>query len=279
MGVQGTDTIKFIHQSKVLPGVDVTYATFVMDFKPLKTEQHRVRVVVGSNRLKCLFDTGSPATSMLETKLLVNSTISDAKKGARFMGADIKDYFLASPMKKTEYIKVKYKYFPEEIWKHYNLPLLVTQDNYIYIQIRKGMYGLKQAALLAYDNLQQCLKPHGYTPVIGTHRLWEHKTRRTKFVLCVDAFGIKYFKKEDAEHLLTCPGKYYTYTTDWEEKNHHGFSINWHYDEGYVDISMPGYVRKSLKCLCYQQKVTPQYSPHKSVRIRCGKKTNHNRQY
>ena len=160
MGVQGIDTIELIHQSEVPPSVDVTYATFVLDSKPLKTEQHQVRVVAGGNRLKCLFDTGSQATSMLETKLLINSTISDDKKGARFMGADIKDYFLASPLKKPEYMKVKYKYFPEDIRKRYHLPLLVTQDNYIYIPIKKGMYGLKQAALLAYDNLQQCLKPH-----------------------------------------------------------------------------------------------------------------------
>ena len=58
-------------------------------------------------------------------------------------------------------MKVKYKYFPEDIQKRYSLHLLVTNDNYVLIRIKKGMYGLKQAALLAYDNLQQCLRPHG----------------------------------------------------------------------------------------------------------------------
>ena len=117
-------------------------------------------------------------------------------------------------------MRVKYKYFLEDIRKGYNLPLLVTQDNYIFIQIKKGMYCLKQESLLAYNNLQQCLKPHGYSPVIGTHKLWEHKTRKNKFVLCVDDFGIKYFKKEDAEHILTCLGNHYKYKMDWKGENY-----------------------------------------------------------
>ena len=43
-------------------------------------------------------------------KILLNSTISDARKGARFMLADIKDYFLATPIKEPEYMRVKYRY-------------------------------------------------------------------------------------------------------------------------------------------------------------------------
>ena len=57
----------------------------------------------------------------METKLLVNSTISHAKEGAKFMSADIKDYFLATPMDKAEYMKVQYKHIPEDIRLQYNL--------------------------------------------------------------------------------------------------------------------------------------------------------------
>ena len=79
----------------------------------------------------------------METKILVNSTISDPKDGARFMSADIKDYFLATPMAKAEYMNVQYRHIPEDIRIWYNLQDKVTKDNYIYIQIKKGMYGLK----------------------------------------------------------------------------------------------------------------------------------------
>ena len=84
------------------------------------------------------------------------------------MTADIKDYFLATPMAKAEYMKVKYKHIPEDIKKLYNLNEKVTDNANIYISIKTGMYGLKQAAILAYENLKQKLQPFGYAPVIGT---------------------------------------------------------------------------------------------------------------
>ena len=77
------------------------------------------------------------------------------------------------------------------------------------------MYGLNQAAILAYDNLQVNLKPFGYEPVIGTVGIWQHKTRSTTLYLCVDDFGIKYSSKQDAQHLLDAIGANYKYTCDW----------------------------------------------------------------
>ena len=59
---------------------------------------------------------------------------------------------------------VKHKDVPEDIRKTYNLADKVTQDGYVYGKISKGIYGLKQAALLAYNN-QKNLLPYGYTPV------------------------------------------------------------------------------------------------------------------
>ena len=66
-------------------------------------------------------------------KILLNSAISDAQKGVRFISADIKDYFLATLMKEQEYIKVKYCYFPSNMHLKYNLDALVTKDGCIYI--------------------------------------------------------------------------------------------------------------------------------------------------
>ena len=58
---------------------------------------------------------------LIESKLIINSTISDADQGARFVTADIKDYFLATPMARPEYMKVPAKYFPKEIIERYDL--------------------------------------------------------------------------------------------------------------------------------------------------------------
>ena len=102
-----------------------------------------MRITVGGDKLTYPFDSGSPAANMVETNLLVNSVISDAPQGAKFMPADIKDYFLATPMARSEYMKVRLKYFPAGIIVQYNLHNLVAPDAYIYIKIKKGMYGLK----------------------------------------------------------------------------------------------------------------------------------------
>ena len=80
-GVKGTDTITFIAKGGVEKNRDVTYATFVCDIKPHKVQTHRIHITVGGDRLDCPDDTGSPAANMLETKLLVKSTISRTKDG------------------------------------------------------------------------------------------------------------------------------------------------------------------------------------------------------
>ena len=147
------------------------------------------------------------------------------------MSADIKDYFLATPMAQPEYMKVKYRHIPEDIQQMYNLDKKVTNDNCIYIKIKKGMYGLKQAAVLAYNQLKNNLKPAGYAPIVGTVGMWQHVTRQTQFCLCVDDFGVKYFNKDDAHHLLQAIGKHYTYTTDWDGSNYCELTFDWQYNK------------------------------------------------
>jgi hypothetical protein len=79
---------------------------------------------------------------------------------------------------------------PEEILNKYNLGRLAV-DGLVYIEIRKGMYGLRQACLLANQLLQTRLAPFGYYPSRHTPELWLHKTRPISFSLIVDDFAIK----------------------------------------------------------------------------------------
>ncbi len=269
-GVIAMDTIDFIPASEVPRDRKTTYASFVCDHRPLKTEPWRVRIVVGGDKLTYEDDTGSPAASLLESKLLFNSTISDARKGARFMSLDLKDFFLATPMQRPEYMRVPYKYFPSDIRKKYNLDLLV-HDGYIYVRIKKGMYGLKQAAVLAYQNLINKLAPFGYEPIPHTDSFWRHKSRPTKFCLCVDDFGVKYFHKQDIQHLITALQQNYKISTDFEGTNYCGLTLDWFYDDGFVDVSMPGYVPRALEKFQHKAK-TPQYSPHPCHRPAYGSK-------
>ena len=145
-GVKGTNTIQFISKQDLPPDQKITYATFVCDYKPFKAETHRVRMVVGGNRLDYHEDAGAPAASLLETKILLNSIISDAHRGARFMTCDLKDFFLATPMQKPEYMKIPITSIPQDIIDQYKLNSLRTSTNQIYIKIVKGMYVRPQAS-------------------------------------------------------------------------------------------------------------------------------------
>jgi hypothetical protein len=51
--------------------------------------------------------------------------------------------------------------FPEEIVDKYNLKALAV-EGWVYIEIRKGIYGLKQVGILANQLLQRRLAPFGY---------------------------------------------------------------------------------------------------------------------
>lgn len=112
------------------------------------------------------------------------------------------------------------------------------------------MPGLKQAALLAYEHLKNCLKPYGYEPIPGTAGLWKHKHRPTVFCLCVDDFGIKYWSQKDADHICNSIGANFRYTVNKEGNHYCGLSIKWNYSKGYVDILMPKYVLEKLKNFC-----------------------------
>ena len=88
--MDGTGTIGFIHKRDVPRGKTVTYSNFVCDLKPLKDEKHRVRLTIGGDKLNYDHETAAPTAGLLDTKIIINSTISDAKKGALFMGLDLK---------------------------------------------------------------------------------------------------------------------------------------------------------------------------------------------
>ncbi len=119
-GFTFTNTIEFVSQQQVPQGRDVTYAIFVCDHHPLKSEPWRVRIVVGSEQLSYEDGPGSPAVLLLETKFLIKSVISDAHRGALFMSLNLKDYFLASPMDRPpEFMKDDIKKFPQDIKQRY----------------------------------------------------------------------------------------------------------------------------------------------------------------
>jgi hypothetical protein len=107
--------------------------------------------------------------------------------------------------------------FPEEIVDKYNLKALAI-DGWVYIEMRKGMYGLKQAGLLGNNLLQKRLASFGYYPARHTPGLWLHKTRPISLSLIVYDFSVKHVGKHHADHLRNALLQNYELTTEWEGK-------------------------------------------------------------
>jgi hypothetical protein len=135
--------------------------------------------------------------------------------------------------------------FLEEIVDKYKLKALAV-DGWVYIEIRKGVYGLKQAGLLDNKLLQHRLTPFGYYPALHTPGLWLHKTTPIAFSLILDDFTVKYMGKQCAAHLQDALLRSFELTTDWEGKLYSGMNLKWDYKNRPCDISMPCYVANVL---------------------------------
>jgi hypothetical protein len=157
---------------------------------------------------------------------LINSTLS--AKDAEMMMTDINNYYLGTPLPRYEYMHMLLSRFPEEIVNKCTLNILAV-DGWVYIEIRKGMYGVKQAGLLATQLLQKRLAPFGYYPALHTPGLWLHKTRPIAFSLIVDDVAIKYVGKQHADHLWGALLRSYKLTTDWEGTLYSGVTLKWDY--------------------------------------------------
>ena len=123
------------------------------------------------------------------------------------------------------------------------------------MRIKKGMYGLKEAAVLAYGQSSKFLAQEGYTHVQGTAGLFTHNTRRTAFTLCVDDIGVKHYSKEDLSHLLQALRKHYKLYVNQEGTHYMGLTMKWNHIEKFVDISMPKYVPQLLDRLNHKKPI------------------------
>jgi hypothetical protein len=195
-------------------------------------------------------------------KILINSTLST--KYAKTMMMDIKNYYLDTPLPTYEYMRLPISILPVDIIEKYKLTHLAV-NGWVYFEIRKGMYGLKQAGLLANQLLQKRLKPFGYHPVRHAPGLWLHSTKPTAFSLVVDDFAVKYVTEADAHHLRNALLRHYEITTDWDGTVYSGITLDWEYNKRTCDISMLGYITNVLNKFQHDTPTTTQHTPSRYV--------------
>jgi hypothetical protein len=206
---------------------------------------------------------------MVSSKLLWNSTIST--KGACFAGADIKNMYLKTPLDRFECMKMPLSLFPQDIIDHYRLNNKVL-NGYVYMKICKGMYGLPQAGILANKLLKKRLAIHGYYEQPHTPSLFKHKSCPVWFNLAVDNFSIKNIGDNNLQHLYDAlRTESYDIVEDRVGDLYCGIHLSWHYEKGYVDLSMPKYVMKQLTRYAHPAPVKPHHCPFSPNPITYGK--------
>ena len=131
-------------------------------------------------------------------RLLLNAVVSEH---ASFLTADIKNFYLGTPLERKEYMRINIKHIPADVQKQYNIADMVHNEHVI-MEISRSIYGLPQAGKLSQDRLIMHLAKHGYTQCPNTPCLFVHATNGVAFTLVVDDFLIKFKERKAADHLL-----------------------------------------------------------------------------
>ena len=198
----------------------------------------------------------------------INSTLSRTKR--KYCSFDVKNFYLNTPMERFEYMKIPLAQIPDEIIAEYALNNKVHSDGVVYIEIRKGMYGLPQASMLANKLLKRRLAKHGYYEVCHTPGYWRHMWQPIDFTLVVDDFGVGYEDNEHALHLLQTLRQYYeAVSVNWTGTLYCGITLKWDYRQRTCELSMPRYVQQAVTKFQYgitSTKATDAPQPYKATK-------------
>ena len=108
----GTDTMFFVHKHQIPRHKlkDIANTRIVCNVHPQKAETNRTRLTYAGQNLQVSMDLSTPTADSMTVKLLLNSVISTP--GAKVVTLDIKDFYLNTPMKDPEFLRMKLSHFP-----------------------------------------------------------------------------------------------------------------------------------------------------------------------
>ena len=100
-------------------------------------------------------DVGTKTASLEILKLIIYSVISIA--GAKFVAFDIRHFYLDTPMKKAEYVKIQFSKIPQEFVDEYILQEY-AHKGWVYFECLQGAYRLPKSGILEKHLLRSRLK-------------------------------------------------------------------------------------------------------------------------
>jgi hypothetical protein len=246
----GTETAEFIHPSEKPSDRVASYFNPVCSIKDKpEGQQKRVRGTYGGNITDHEGEVTAEVAAMSTIKVMFNAVISEPNSW--FSTADIKDFYLNTVLERAEYMWAQLADIPKLIQLKYEVQKYAVNGR-VLVKLKKGVYGLPQAGLLARKRLVGHLKTHNYLEDVETAGVFHHITRPIYFTLVVDDFGIKCGVpgREHVQHLHAALREIYEITVDWTGTKYIGYTLKWDYvgtlSDRKVTLSMPNYVSKAL---------------------------------
>jgi hypothetical protein len=214
-GQKGTNAIFVMNHYKITTvlkaGKKITHANPVVDHRPQKADPNHICITAGDNLIQCNCELSVPTAAIDTAKLHWNSVVSMAL--AKYMCIDILFFYLSAALEYYKYMMILLALFPQWTIEQYELDQHAF-NGYVHLELRRAVWGLPQAGILANKQLRHKLAPFGYHECKNTPGLWYHETRLITFTLMVGNFGVKYIRKEDVNHLIVSLQTNYTLTKD-----------------------------------------------------------------
>ena len=150
---------------------------------------------------------------------------------------------------------------PDDVKQHHTLHEKVMKDRWVYVEIRKGMYGLWQTELLAQELLkngyQKTIIPRIHSPLASGNNTHD----QSSFV------SVKYVENEHVEHLKSILEQNYEISMDWSGTKYVELTLGWDYVKQEVHLAMPKYVQRPRKTQHQPYPhVLPKYGVHGTIR-------------
>ena len=128
----------------------------MVDYCPQKEDPNRTILKVGVSISEYPVNVITPTADTITSKIVRNILVSTTK--AKCICIDIKTFYLVTPLTRYKYLHIAITLIPEKIIQQYSL-LPLVRNGFIYLDIRKGMYGFPQAWRLENDLLTELRMP------------------------------------------------------------------------------------------------------------------------
>ena len=201
----------------------------------------RVRIAFGGVNWDKTNNTKADVVDRTTFKIMCNVAVSE---NANLSGVDISDFYIHTPLKEKEYMKIPINVIPAELIQKYNLDRFYERG-YVSVILHKTLWGHPEAGRLSQKKLIKHLNANGYYET-NTTMLFRHESRNITFILCVDDFLVKWTNEQDYEHFTGILEQVYPIKKQLVANNYIGFNIDYDKKERKITLSIPEYVQAAI---------------------------------